>query len=204
MSHRNKERSYEHETEIVEFWEDRGFDCDRAYASSGETLVDSSGEQLTEDVDNIVYRAIGNQDLLIQAKRRKSLGSYLIPSGMQDGVFLSTSGEEPDVYVIPDYVFAELLEGHPRMFLHLNIDEGRSSVANYVYPPDGADVTALRREDDLTSYYVVPQQLMHRLKKRAEADSGGFSTRDQSLSHEEIDERIAQKMQEFANYLNSQ
>jgi len=166
MSARNKVRSYEQETEIVDFWESRGFEAERAYASVGESLTNSKGETLTEDVDNIVYQGLPSRDLLIQAKRRKSLGSYLVPGGMRDGVLLKTNGEKPTLYVFPDHIFAEMLEGNPRIFLHLDVVDRNANVAGYVFPPDGADVTALRREHDTTSYYVVPQNLLHRIKTK--------------------------------------
>lgn len=166
MSHRNTERSYEQETQVVDFWTGAGYEAERAYASDGESLTDSQGNSLTEDVDVIVYHGLPTgQDLLVQAKRRKSLGSYLIPNGIRDGVRLETKESEPNLYVLPRHVFLGLIEGVPQLALHIDVeDRTRASVANYVYPPEGATVNAIRPDGQTDSYYVLEEPLFHELK----------------------------------------
>lgn len=117
MSHRNKTRAYEQETEITEAAEDAGFNAKRAYASVGTSLTDSKGETLTEDVDNIIYQCLpSGGDLKVQAKRRKR-------------------------------------------------------IAQYIFPPPGADITALRQDGDTTSYAVVPLPTLLTWLKQAQDDT---------------------------------
>lgn len=165
MSHPNKVRSRVQENEIVEFWNGASYEAERAYASDGESLTDSHGNSLTEDVDVIVYHGLPTgEDLFIQAKRRKSLGSYLIPNGIRDGVRLETS-DNPNLYVLPEHVFLALVEQEPIVGLHIDIeDRTRASVAQYAYPPDGADVNAIRPDNQTENYYVLEESLYHKLE----------------------------------------
>lgn len=194
MSHRNTERSYEQETEIVEFWDGAGYEAERAYASDGESLTDSHGNSLTEDVDVIVYHGLPTgEDLFIQAKRRKSLGNYLIPDGIRDGVRLETSGN-PNLYVFPQHVFLALVEQEPVVGLHIDVeDRTRASVANYAYPPDGADVNAIRPDNQTESYYVLEEPLYHRLEtflKPPENQSNGSLPEGLGKEFEALSDRM--------------
>jgi hypothetical protein len=202
MSHRNTERAYEHETEIVEFWTGAGFSAERAYASDGESLTDSHGNSLTEDVDVIVYHGLPTgEDLLVQAKRRKSLGSYLVPDGIRDGVRLETSGGDPNLYVFPEHVFLALIEQEPLVGLHIDVeDRTRASVANYAYPPDGADVNAIRPEHQTDSYYVLEERLYHKLETFLKPpESGSNGSVPEGLGEEF--EALSNRMQTIASKL---
>lgn len=200
MSARNKVRSREQENEIVDFWTERQYDAERAYASVGESLTDSRGNQLTEDVDCIVYKAMpNNKDLLIQAKRRKSLGSYLIPDEFRDAVFLQTEEEKPNLYVFPDHLFVGLLESQPRFALHLDVqDRTSASVANYVYPPEGADVTAMRPDHQTDNLYVVPEKLFEELHSYIQLPSSADGG-----SNELNDPAVAEAFRNLASQINT-
>lgn len=160
ISHPNKNRSYQHEVELVETAEDHGFEAERAYASVGESLVGSDGERLTEDVDVVVREAFPDgRDLYIQAKRRKrdNFASYLLPPEDQSLVWLKT----PDLFVVPDeYLFSILSGSREPDLLTLPVRrETRSRVAKYIQPDPGAHMQAVRRDHDLTSYMVMPEEM---------------------------------------------
>lgn len=198
MSHRNKERSYEHEVEINETAAEHGLESERAYASDGSSLVGSDGSQLTDDVDNVVYRALPDgSDLLVQCKRRKSLGSYLVPP--QRGVVYLQS---PELLVLEDEVFFRALSGEEVGFLTRPTRvESRSRVAGYVCPPEGSHVTALRKDHDTTSYFVVPKGLFQKIRQDARRPKRAGKNDDRVLREakdrigEVIDDLIAQNGQ---------
>lgn len=162
MSHPNKNRSRVHENEIVETAEELGFEAERAYASVGESLVDSDGDRLTEDVDVVIRRALpSGEDLKVQAKRRKrdNFASYLLP---EDGGIVWL--ESPELFVIPDEMLLRALQGEKPDPLRLPVrTETRSRVAKYIQPDENAHVQGVRRDHDTTTYMVTPEPLARRV-----------------------------------------
>lgn len=73
MSHPSKQKGNRFEREIVDAAKAKGLEAERAWGSNGKALG------LTEDVDCVVSYGNG-QKLSVQAKRRKSLASYLKPA----------------------------------------------------------------------------------------------------------------------------
>lgn len=73
MSHPSKQKGNRFEREIVDMAKATGLDAQRAWGSNGKALG------LTEDVDCVISYG-DDQKLSVQAKRRKSLASYLKPA----------------------------------------------------------------------------------------------------------------------------
>lgn len=73
MSHPSKQKGNRFEREIVDMAKSVGLDAERAWGSNGKALG------LTEDVDCVISYGDGEK-LSVQAKRRKSLASYLKPA----------------------------------------------------------------------------------------------------------------------------
>jgi hypothetical protein len=81
---RNKERAYEHETEIVKAAEAEGMSARRAWGSDGRALG------LAADVDVEIDGRVR-----VQAKRRKRLPAYLqVPASCDAVVFRQDRGEQ--------------------------------------------------------------------------------------------------------------
>jgi len=77
MAHPSKRKGNRFERELVEAFTEAGLEAERAYASNGQALVTRSGQRCTSGVDVLVEGC-----LKVQAKRRKSVASYLqAPAG---------------------------------------------------------------------------------------------------------------------------
>jgi Holliday junction resolvase len=75
MPHSSKRKANRHERELVKIAEAKGLESERAYASNGESLGEvKECDVLVEGRDSDVVDA-----LRIQAKRRKTIASYLEP-----------------------------------------------------------------------------------------------------------------------------
>jgi len=74
MPHPSKRKGNSFERELRGAFTEAGLRCERAYASSGEALVTDDGTRCTSDVDLLVAGK-----LRVQAKRRKTIASYLQP-----------------------------------------------------------------------------------------------------------------------------
>jgi Holliday junction resolvase len=82
MAHPSKRKANRHEREIVRTAEAKGLEAERAYASNGESLGEVEAcDVLVRGRDSNVMDA-----LRIQAKRRKSIASYLNPPEGTDAV----------------------------------------------------------------------------------------------------------------------
>ena len=82
MTHPSKRKGNAYERELVNQAKDSGLEAKRAWASNGRSLG------LHEEVDLVVA------DKRIQAKRRKSIASYLLPNENVDAVaFRPDAGE---------------------------------------------------------------------------------------------------------------
>jgi hypothetical protein len=82
MPHPSKRKANRHEREIVKIAEAKGLEAERAYASNGESLGEVEAcDCLVRGRDSDVMDA-----LRIQAKRRKSIASYLEPPAGTDAV----------------------------------------------------------------------------------------------------------------------
>ena len=82
MSHPSKTKGNNFERELVKLAEEAGLEAKRAWGSNGQSLG------YTEDVDCVI------DGLTIQAKRRKKIADYLVPSVHVDvQVFRQDRGE---------------------------------------------------------------------------------------------------------------
>jgi len=82
MTHPSKVKGNSFERQLVNMARDSGLDAERAYASDGRALNESA------EVDLLIER------IRIQAKRRKSIASYLqIPEGCDAVAFRQDFGE---------------------------------------------------------------------------------------------------------------
>jgi len=98
----NLDRSKRHEREIVHVAEDHGWTGERAWASNGEAL----GEHPECDCR---LTAPGGTTLTVQAKRRRSVASYLTTDGA-DIVVTRGDYEKPNLAVVPLPMLLALLQ----------------------------------------------------------------------------------------------
>ena len=106
---RNKQRGYEHETQVVKAAEEHGFRARRAWGSNGRAMG------LPADVDVAVRACFymrgvyEGRDFLIQCKRKKRLPAYLrIPDSCHATVFREDRGTNYVVMRLEDLL--ELLK----------------------------------------------------------------------------------------------
>ena len=82
MAHPSKRKANRHERELVKIAEAKGLGAERAYASNGKSLGEVEAcDVLVRGRDSDVV-----DTLRIQAKRRKSIASYLEPPEGTDAV----------------------------------------------------------------------------------------------------------------------
>jgi Holliday junction resolvase len=106
MPHPSKRKANRHEREIVRTAEAKGLEAERAYASNGESLGEVEAcDVLVRGRDDDVMDA-----LRIQAKRRKSIASYLEPPEGTDAVVVREDRAD-NLVVLPFKVFLDLLTG---------------------------------------------------------------------------------------------
>lgn len=106
MPHPSKRKANRHEREIVREAQAKGLDAERAYASDGQSL----GEARTCDV---LVGGSGSEvmdALRIQAKRRKTIASYLEPPEGTDAVVVREDRGENLAVVPLDVLFRLLSE----------------------------------------------------------------------------------------------
>ena len=86
MPSKSKAKGNRFEREIVKIAKDRGFESQRAWGSNGQALG------MHEEVDLTLGK---NPKMKIQAKCRKSIASYLIPTEHVDAVVCKEDRGEP-------------------------------------------------------------------------------------------------------------
>jgi len=104
MPHPSKRKANRHERELVKIAEAKGLEAERAYASNGESL----GEVKACDVLVRGRDADVMDGLRIQAKRRKSIASYLEPPEGTDVVVVREDRAD-NLVVLPFKDFLDLL-----------------------------------------------------------------------------------------------
>jgi hypothetical protein len=104
MPHPSKRKANRHEREIVKIAEEKGLDAERAYASNGRSL----GE--VEACDCLVSGCESDamDALRIQAKRRKTIASYLEPPEGTDAVVIREDRGD-NLVVLPLETLLDLL-----------------------------------------------------------------------------------------------
>ena len=75
MTHPSKVKGNTYEREVVSIFEENGIKCKRAWGSNGQS------QGMHEEVD-----CLANNELRIQAKRRKNIAKWLKPSVFVDAV----------------------------------------------------------------------------------------------------------------------
>lgn len=104
MAHSSKRKANRHERELVKIAEAKDLEAERAYASNGESLGEVKAcDVLVRGRDADVMDA-----LRIQAKRRKSIASYLEPPEGTDAVVVREDRAE-NLIVLPFKDFLDLL-----------------------------------------------------------------------------------------------
>jgi len=99
MPSKSKAKGNRFEREIVKIAKDRGFESQRAWGSNGQALG------MHEEVDLTLGK---NPKMKIQAKCRKSIASYLIPTEHVDAVVCKEDRGEPLIIMR----FSEWLDMH--------------------------------------------------------------------------------------------
>ncbi len=102
MSHPSKVKGNTYEREIVSKFKDGGIDCKRAWGSNGQALG------MHEEVD-----CLANNEIRIQAKRRKAIAKWLKPSVFVDAVVVREDrGESYIILRLDDFIedFKKYLE----------------------------------------------------------------------------------------------
>ena len=97
MTHPSKTKGNAYERELVNLAKESGLEAKRAYASNGESLG------IHAEVDLVI------EDKRIQAKRRKSIASFLQPSEHYDAVAVRQDRGE-SLIVISIYEYLDLLK----------------------------------------------------------------------------------------------
>lgn len=104
MAHSSKRKANRHERELVKIAEAKGLEAERAYASNGKSLGEVKAcDVLVRGSDSDVM-----DRLRIQAKRRKSIASYLEPPEGTDAVVIREDRAE-NLIVLPFKDFLEML-----------------------------------------------------------------------------------------------
>lgn len=93
---RNKQRAYEHETQVVKAAEEHGFKARRAWGSNGRAMGLPADVDVEIAVPEAFHRPIGRaRAYRIQCKRKKKLPAYLrIPDSCHATVFREDRGEQ--------------------------------------------------------------------------------------------------------------
>jgi Holliday junction resolvase len=104
MPHPSKRKANRHERELVKIADAKGLEAERAYASNGKSL----GEVKACDVLVRGRDADVMDGLRIQAKRRKSIASYLEPPEGTDMVVVREDRAD-NLVVLPFKDFLDLL-----------------------------------------------------------------------------------------------